>query len=65
MSDETIKVTFQIRPTAKVRLKSLKDRLLDQGYRESQSGLIERLLSPDFIDALERDIKVRKTAFRP
>jgi hypothetical protein len=62
MPDETIKVTFQIRPMAKGRLKSLKDRLLHQGYRESESGLIERLLSPDFIDALERDIKQRKIA---
>ncbi len=34
MSDETIKVTFQIRPTAK-----------------------GRLLAPNFIDALETDVK--------
>lgn len=57
MPDETIKVTFQIRPMAKVRLASLKQRLLDEGYRESESSLVERLLSPSFIEALEFDVK--------
>jgi hypothetical protein len=55
--DETIKVTFQIRPAAKARLASLKRRLLDEGYRESESSLVERLLSPGFIDALEANVK--------
>jgi hypothetical protein len=57
VSDETIKVTFQIQPMAKERLKTLKIKLLEQGYRESESSLIERLLSPWFIRALETDVK--------
>lgn len=57
MPDETIKVTFQIRPTAKSRLTSLKGKLLREGYRESESSLIERLLSPGFIDALEANVR--------
>jgi len=57
MPDETIKVTFQIRPTAKGRLASLKRKLLEEGYRESESSLVERLLSPTFIDALETNVK--------
>jgi hypothetical protein len=57
MPDETIKVTFQVRPTAKERLTSLKRRLLEQGYRESESSLVERLLSPTFIEALETNVK--------
>ena len=57
MSDETIKVTFQVRPTAKQRLSSLKRRLLEEGYRESESSLVERLLSPKFIEALETQVK--------
>ena len=57
MPDETIKVTFQVRPTAKRRLANLKQKLLDAGYRESESSLIERLLSPSFIDALEIDVR--------
>jgi hypothetical protein len=57
MPDETIKVTFQIRPTAKGRLTSLKQKLLEEGYRESESSLVERLLSPNFIDALEVNVK--------
>ncbi|MFY9664417.1 MAG: hypothetical protein WAL67_12855 [Candidatus Cybelea sp.] len=57
MPDETIKVTFQVRPTAKQRLSSLKRRLIEEGYRESESSLIERLLSPTFIEALEVNIK--------
>ncbi len=60
--DETIKVTFQIRPTAKDRLRSLKHRLLHEGYRESESSLVERLLSPTFMDALETDVKQSKVA---
>jgi hypothetical protein len=57
MPDETIKVTFAVRPMAKQRLKSLKLRLLEAGYRESESSLIERLLSPDFIAELEANVK--------
>jgi hypothetical protein len=57
MPDETVKVTFQVRPTAKERLVSLKHRLLQEGYRESESSLVERLLSPTFIDALEACVK--------
>lgn len=57
MPDETIKVTFQVRPTAKSRLTSLKQRLLQAGYQESESSLVERLLSPGFIDALESDVR--------
>lgn len=57
MPDETIKVTFQIRPTAKGRLASLKRKLLEEGYCESESSLVERLLSPTFIDALETNVK--------
>ncbi|MGA8097390.1 MAG: hypothetical protein WB810_01890 [Candidatus Cybelea sp.] len=57
MSDETIKVTFQVRPTAKQRLSSLKRRLLEEGYRESESSLVERLLSPKFIEDLETQVK--------
>jgi len=57
MPDETIKVTFQIRPMAKERLKALKARLMESGYRESESSLIERLLSPSFLYALEVDVK--------
>ena len=57
MPDETIKVTFSVRPMAKQRLTSLKQRLLEEGYRESESSLIERLLSPGFIEALEHDVK--------
>ena len=57
MPDETIKVTFQVRPTAKLRLTSLKQRLLDEGYRVSESSLLEQLLSPGFIDALEMHVK--------
>jgi hypothetical protein len=57
MPDETVKVTFQIRPTAKGRLASLKRKLLEDGYRESESSLIERLLSPTFIEQLETDVK--------
>jgi hypothetical protein len=57
MPDETIKVTFQIRPTAKGRLTSLKRRLLQEGYRESESSLIERLLAPVFIEALESNVR--------
>jgi hypothetical protein len=57
MPDETIKVTFQVRPTAKQRLTSLKRRLVEEGYRESESSLVERLLSPVFIEALEIDVK--------
>jgi len=57
MPGETIKVTFQIRPTAKDRLVSLKRKLLDEGYRESESSLVQRLLSPSFIEALEKTVK--------
>jgi len=57
MPDETIKVTFQIRPTAKDRLRSLKSKLLDEGYRESESSLVERLLSSRFLESLEDDVK--------
>lgn len=57
MPDETIKVTFQVRPTAKQRLSSLKRRLLEEGFRESESSLVERLLSPTFIEALETNVK--------
>lgn len=57
MPDETIKVTFAVRPMAKQRLKSLKLRLLEAGYRESESSLIERLLSPNFIAELEANVK--------
>ena len=59
MPDETIKVTFQLRPTAKERLKLLKERLLQEGFRESESSLIERLLSPWFLQALEVEVKGR------
>lgn len=57
MPDETVKVTFAVRPMAKERLKSLKMRLLEAGYRESESSLIERLLSPNFIAELEACVK--------
>ncbi|HEX3670230.1 MAG TPA: hypothetical protein VHT92_00865 [Candidatus Cybelea sp.] len=57
MPDETIKVTFQIRPTAKRRLTMLKQKLLDAGFRESESSLVERLLSPGFLDELEVHVK--------
>jgi hypothetical protein len=59
MPDETIKVTFQIRPTAKDRLTSLKGKLLSEGYRESESSLVERLLSPRFLESLERVVRER------
>jgi hypothetical protein len=57
MPDETVKVTFEIRPTAKSRLATLKHRLRSDGYQESESSLVERLLSPNFILALEDDVK--------
>jgi hypothetical protein len=57
MPDETIKVTFQIRPTAKRRLSMLKQKLLDEGFQESESSLVERLLSPAFLDELEVHVK--------
>jgi hypothetical protein len=57
MPDETIKVTFQIRPTAKDRLRSLKWKLLDEGYHESESSLVERLLSSRFLESLEDEVK--------
>jgi hypothetical protein len=57
MPDETVKVTFEIRPTAKARLATLKNRLRSDGYQESESSLVERLLSPSFILALEDDVK--------
>lgn len=57
MPDETIKVTFQIRPTAKRRLSMLKQKLLDEGFQESESSLVERLLAPAFLDELEINVK--------
>jgi hypothetical protein len=57
MPDETIKVTFAVRPMAKERLKSLKLRLLEAGFHVSESSLIERLLAPGFLAALEANIK--------
>lgn len=57
MTDATINVTFQIPPTAKERLTALKARLIECGYWESESSLIERLLSPSFLYALEADVK--------
>lgn len=57
MPEETIKVTFAVRPMAKERLKLLKRRLLEAGYRESESSLIEQLLSPGFLAALEANVK--------
>jgi hypothetical protein len=60
MPDETVKVTFQVRPTAKQRLTSLKQRLLQAGIRQSESSLVEQLLSPSFIDALEIQVKQKE-----
>ena len=60
MPDEPIKVTFAVRPMAKERLKLLKRRLLEAGYRESESSLIEQLLSPNFLAELETKVKERR-----
>lgn len=67
MPEEAVKVTFAVRPTAKERLKSLKLKLLEAGYRESESSLIEQLLAPSFLDALEAHVKERrcKSGSRP
>jgi hypothetical protein len=57
MPDEMVKATFQIRRTARARLASLKAKLLDEGVDVTESGLMERLLAPDFINALEDDAR--------
>ena len=56
MAEETIKVTFTVTPTAKYRLSSLKARLRREGIVESESGLVERLLSASSIATLEAEL---------
>ena len=57
MPDDKIKVTYDMRPMAKARLIALKDRLLAEGHQASTSSLLERLLEPEFIEALEAEVK--------
>jgi hypothetical protein len=58
MSEETIKATFMLTPTAKYRLSSLKARLKREGYTETtESSLVEHLLTPTYIQTLEADIR--------
>jgi hypothetical protein len=56
MAEELVKVTFTVTPTAKYRLASLKARLRREGIAESESSLIERLLSPSSIATLEAEL---------
>jgi hypothetical protein len=57
MPEETIKCTFEITPSAKYRLSSLKARLRREGYAVTESSLLERLLAPSSISALETELK--------
>jgi hypothetical protein len=62
---EIVKATFSLSATAKYRLASLKARLRRNGIVETESSLVERLLSPESISALEdalRGLTGRKTA---
>lgn len=54
---KTVEITVRITAAAKERLKALEVRLGEAGYRESESRLIERLLSPPFLQALELHFK--------
>jgi hypothetical protein len=57
MAEEKIKATFEVSPTAKYRLASLKARLRRDGITETESSLVERLLSASSLSALEADLK--------
>lgn len=56
MNEQTIKATFLLTPSAKYRLSSLKARLRREGIVESESSLVERLLSPSSISTLEAEL---------
>jgi hypothetical protein len=56
MAEPTIKVTFLLTPSAKYRVASLKARLRREGIVETESSLVERLLSSPSISALEADL---------
>ena len=60
MPDETIKATFLVTPSAKYRLASLKARLRREGIVESESSLVERLLAPASLKALEEQLNLSK-----
>lgn len=65
MAEELVKVTFTVTPTAKYRLASLKARLRREGTIETESGLVERLLSASSIAALEAELTRSKGRYKP
>jgi hypothetical protein len=57
MAEQKIKATFEITATAKYRLAALKARLRRDGSAETESSLVERLLAPSRLSALEAELK--------
>jgi hypothetical protein len=53
---ETVKCTFALTLTTKYRLASAKARLRRKGLIVTESGLVEALLSPASISALEEEL---------
>jgi hypothetical protein len=65
MAEDSVKVTFQVTVTAKYRLASLKARLRREGIVETESSLIERLLSPSSITRLEAELTHKSGQRKP
>jgi hypothetical protein len=59
VTEESIKSTFMLSASAKYRLSSLKARLRRKGVVQTESGLVERLLSPGSLSALEAQLESR------
>lgn len=56
MVEGKTKVTFMLSPEAKYRLASLKARLRKAGIKETESGIVEWLMSPHILRMVEYDL---------